>query len=44
MESAELTSRALASYLLASIEAFARQDIAPLRAGVPDFAEASVKP
>ena len=44
MESAELTSRALASYLLASIEAFARQDIAPLRVGVPDFAEASVKP
>jgi cytochrome b pre-mRNA-processing protein 3 len=44
MERAELTSRALASYLLASIEAFARQDIAPLRAGVPDFAEASVKP
>jgi hypothetical protein len=43
-ESAELSSRALASYLLASIEALARQDIASLRAGVPGFPEASVKP
>ena len=42
--SAELSSRALASYLLASIEALARQDIASLRAGVPDFAEANVRP
>jgi hypothetical protein len=43
-ESAELSSRALASYLLASIDALDRQDIASLRAGAPDFAEASVKP
>jgi cytochrome b pre-mRNA-processing protein 3 len=38
-ESAELSSRALASYLLASIDALDRQDIASLRAGAPDFAE-----
>jgi cytochrome b pre-mRNA-processing protein 3 len=43
-ESAELSSRALAPYLLASIEALDRQDIESLRAGVPDFAEARVKP
>jgi hypothetical protein len=43
-ERAELSSRALASYLLASIEALARQDIASLRAGVPGFPEASIKP
>jgi hypothetical protein len=29
---------------LASIDALDRQDIASLRAGAPDFAEASVKP
>ena len=43
-ESAELSSKALTSYLLASIEALARQDIASLRAGVPGFPEASIKP
>ncbi len=43
-ESEELSSGRLASYLLASIEALARQDIASLRAGGPDFAEASVRP
>jgi cytochrome b pre-mRNA-processing protein 3 len=43
-ESAELSSSALASYLMASIEALDRQDIASLRNGAPDFAEASVKP
>jgi hypothetical protein len=43
-ESAELSSRALASYLLASIDALDRQDIASLQAGAPDFAEASAKP
>ena len=41
-ESAELSSSALASYLMASIEALDRQDIASLRNGAPDFAEASV--
>ena len=42
-ESAELSSGALASYLLASIEALARQDIASLRAGVPGFPESSLE-
>jgi cytochrome b pre-mRNA-processing protein 3 len=42
-ESAELSSRALASYLLASIDALDRQDITSLQAA-PDFAEASAKP
>jgi cytochrome b pre-mRNA-processing protein 3 len=36
-DSAELSSRVLASYLMSSIEALARQDIASLRAGVPDL-------
>ncbi|HKA65156.1 MAG TPA: ubiquinol-cytochrome C chaperone family protein [Methyloceanibacter sp.] len=43
-ESAKVSSKALASYLLASTEALDRQDIVSLRAGVADFAEASVKP
>src|SRR5262245_37980645 len=42
-ESAKVSSKALASYLLASAEALDRQDIVSLRAGVADFAEASVK-
>ena len=41
---AELSSGRLASHLLASIERLARRDIASLRAGVADFAEASAKP
>jgi cytochrome b pre-mRNA-processing protein 3 len=44
MENADVSSRALASYLLECIEALDRQDIGSLRAGAPDFAEASVKP
>jgi cytochrome b pre-mRNA-processing protein 3 len=43
-ESPEVSSRALASYLLASIEALARQDIASLRAGALEFPEASIEP
>jgi cytochrome b pre-mRNA-processing protein 3 len=43
-ESAELSSRALASYLLACSEALARQDVGSLLAGTLDFPEASVKP
>ncbi|HSA66958.1 MAG TPA: ubiquinol-cytochrome C chaperone family protein, partial [Methyloceanibacter sp.] len=43
-ESPEVSSGALASYLLASIEALARQDIGSLRAGVLEFPEASIEP
>jgi cytochrome b pre-mRNA-processing protein 3 len=43
-ESAELSSRALASYLLACSEALARQDVGSLLAGTLDFPEVSVKP
>jgi len=43
-ESPEVSSGALASYLLASIEALARQDIASLRAGALEFPEASIEP
>jgi cytochrome b pre-mRNA-processing protein 3 len=43
-ESPEVSSGALASYLLASIEALASQDIASLRAGALEFPEASIEP
>jgi cytochrome b pre-mRNA-processing protein 3 len=43
-ERPEVSSEALASYLLASIEALAKQDFASLRAGALEFPEARIEP
>jgi cytochrome b pre-mRNA-processing protein 3 len=42
-ESPEVSSGSLASYLMAAIDAVARQDIASLRAGAMEFPEASTE-